>query len=78
MISPKREQELLQIKDANRLFEMLCKELGIEESEVIPLNLTTPKLAKHILSLSKQRRVDDKIDEFGFRECMNREIRKRK
>lgn len=79
MITKEREEELLKITDGQVLFDTLCKELGIPKGEVLPLRLTTEKLAKYLLSLNKCPRsgADDVIEEIGFRECMEREKRRR-
>lgn len=78
MISPEREQELLKIQDVVVLFDLLTKELNIPKGKRLPLGLTTPKLAKHILSLSKDDGFADGIvHDIGLHEYLVKERKER-
>ena len=71
MISSEREKELLQITDAKTLFQELCRELNIPEGESLPLNLTTPAIAEHIMTIGKSCRNDSEIiEDIGLKKSL--------
>lgn len=71
MISYEQEKELLQIADANKLFQVLCRKLNIPEGESLPLNLTTPAIAEHIMTIGKSCRNDSEIiEDIGLKKSL--------